>query len=96
MKLNKSIVFWDIIKKYSYYLFQNRKVVSNDMEWGSYIEALISLWVIDLVNHDKLISKNKDFNFKYFRKVLFDAELKLVDKKIDVDNLIVRLNNYVL
>jgi len=96
LKKHKSIIFGDIIKDYSYFVFQNRKVTSRYKDWASYIEVLISLWIIDLKNHKLLKDKYKDFDYKYFNKKLFEAELVLKDRKVNIDELIKRLDNYVL
>jgi hypothetical protein len=96
LKKHKSIAFKDIIKNYSYFISQNRKVISRDKEWSSYIEALIALWIIDLKNEKSLKDKNKDFDYKYFNNNLFEVELILKDRDVDTDELIKKLDNYVL
>lgn len=96
LKKHKSISFNEIIENYSYFIFQSRKVTSRDYEWSTYIEALIALWIIDLNNHKKLKEKNKDFDYKIFNKKLFEAELILKDKNVNIDELIKKLDNFVL
>lgn len=96
LKKHRSITFRKIVEEYSYIIFQNRKVTSWDFEWASYIEALIALDVIELKNHGELKEDGKDLDFKIFSKKLFKAELTLKDRRINVDELIKRLDNYVL
>lgn len=96
LKNHKSIKFSDIIDNYSYFVFQSKKVMALDYEWAIYIEALIALWVIRVKNEKKLKLKDKSLDYKHFYKNLFDVELELKDKKINVDELIKRLDNYVL
>jgi len=96
LKKHKSITFKSIMEDHAYFVFQSRKVLGRDTDWSAYIEALIALWVIELKNHKALNDKCKDFDYKQFNKKLFEAELVLKDKKVDVDELIKRLDNYVL
>lgn len=96
LKNHKSIKFSEIVENYWYFVFQNKKVISRDFEWASYIEALIALWVIELKNHKFLKEESKDFDYNHFSRKLMDAELSLKNKKVDVDELIKRLDNYIL
>lgn len=96
LKENKVISFDEILRKYSFMLFQSEKVISSDNDWTCYIEALVVLWVIKVVNLDKLLEKDKDFDYNSFGNKLFDAELSLKDKNVSIDELIAKVDNYIL
>lgn len=96
LKKHRSIKFEEVIENYSYFLFQNKKVMSWDYEWASYIEALVAIWTIEVKNHKHLKEKCKDFDYNQFRKKLYDVELSLIDKKVNIYELIKRLDNFIL
>jgi hypothetical protein len=45
---------------------------------------------------DKLLEKDKDFDYNSFGNKLFDAELSLKDKNVSIDELIAKVDNYIL
>jgi len=46
--------------------------------------------------YKKLKEKGKDLDYKTFNKKLFQSELSLKDKNVNIDELIKRLDNFVL
>lgn len=94
----KTITFDKVFSDYAYCVFQNRKVTCSEDEWTTYVEALIALDIIELVNHKDMLKRSKKWNFDYkcFKKNLSFARIKLIDENVNIDELIKRLDNYIL
>ena len=94
----KTITFDKVFSDYAYCVFQNRKVTCSEDEWTTYVEALIALDIIELVNHKDMLKRSKKWNFDYkcFKKNLTFARIKLIDENVNIDELIKRLDNYIL
>ena len=83
-------------KNYSFILFQNRKALLHDKDWTTYIETLITLDIIELTNREKLREKNKEFDFKFLKEKIDKATFELKNKRVNIDELIQKLDNYVM
>lgn len=69
LKKNENLTFNEILDKYSYFLFQNRKYLSSNSEWEAWLEALIALDIIELKNEKELKIKGKNFDYFFLVRI---------------------------
>lgn len=97
LKNNKKISYKEIVDNYWFMIFQSKKVTFLYDEYAKIISALVALDIIKLENHSELVKcSNWNFDEKFINEYINDLVLSIKDKKINIDELIIKLDNYIL
>lgn len=89
---NKVISFDEMILKYSFCLFWNKKIILPYREYSKILIILINLEIITLVNQKNYQKKCDEFDFKFFEKNINEMEFLLKNKKYDLEKLMIQVN----